>query len=319
MTAERFNPPPFSKSLNPAPLDHSSKLSDVKLHTFNNHFLYSPRNSYIQALKNREGTRNGRGSHTHNTQYGRMSKIEFPKFHGGDVKGWVYRCKQFFKTDGIEEERKIELASMHMYDQALVWHQQYVKKYGDRTPWEMYEGEVVKRFVVFLESSGENNNELVAEAEGEIFEDCVEEVLTIDSTPQISLNALCGLNSFQTMRVKGMFRKHTLHILWSLQKETFTSDVMFLPLEGCEMVLGIQCKNKEKHFEKAMIEAPVLALPNFSQEFVVETDVSGTGIGAVLCQNEHPIAYLSKTLVAKHQSLSTYEKEFLVVVAALEK
>ncbi|GKE25699.1 putative mitochondrial protein, partial [Tanacetum coccineum] len=71
--------------------------------------------------------------------------------------------------------------------------------------------------------------------------------------------------------------------------------------------------------KKAMMEAPVLALPNFDQEFVVEIDASRTGIGAVLCQNRHPIAYFSKTLAAKHQSLSTYEKKFLAVVAALDK
>ncbi|GJU05072.1 putative mitochondrial protein [Tanacetum coccineum] len=71
--------------------------------------------------------------------------------------------------------------------------------------------------------------------------------------------------------------------------------------------------------KKAMMEAPVLALPNFDQEFVVEMDASRTGIGAVLCQNRHPIAYFSKTLAAKHQSLSTYEKNFLAVVAALDK
>ncbi|GKB06275.1 putative mitochondrial protein, partial [Tanacetum coccineum] len=35
--------------------------------------------------------------------------------------------------------------------------------------------------------------------------------------------------------------------------------------------------------------------------------------------NGHPIAYWSKTLSAKHQALSTYEKEFLAVVAALDK
>ncbi|GKA96979.1 putative mitochondrial protein [Tanacetum coccineum] len=72
--------------------------------------------------------------------------------------------------------------------------------------------------------------------------------------------------------------------------------------------------------KKAMMEAPVLvALPNFDQEFVVETYASGTGIGVVLCQSGHPIAHINKTLVAKHQSLSTYKKEFLAVVAALEK
>nr|GEW81849.1 putative mitochondrial protein [Tanacetum cinerariifolium] len=68
-----------------------------------------------------------------------------------------------------------------------------------------------------------------------------------------------------------------------------------------------------------MMEAPMLVLPNFVQEFVVETDASGIGIGVVLCQNGHPIVYLSKTLAAKHQLLSTYEKEFSAVLAALEK
>lgn len=68
-----------------------------------------------------------------------------------------------------------------------------------------------------------------------------------------------------------------------------------------------------------MTQAPVLALPDFNQEFVIETDASGYGIGAVLQQGAHHIAFLSKTLAPKHQSLSAYEKELLAVVLALQK
>ncbi|GKB05506.1 transposon ty3-G gag-pol polyprotein, partial [Tanacetum coccineum] len=69
----------------------------------------------------------------------------------------------------------------------------------------------------------------------------------------------------------------------------------------------------------AMITSPVLAFPNFSKEFMVEIDACGIRIWAVLIQEGHPIAYLSKALLEKHQALSTYEKEFLVVILALEK
>ncbi|GJV92698.1 retrotransposable element Tf2 [Tanacetum coccineum] len=71
--------------------------------------------------------------------------------------------------------------------------------------------------------------------------------------------------------------------------------------------------------KKAMMEAPVLGLLDFNEPFVIETYASGVGLGALLQQKGHPNAYLSKTLSPKHQSWSTYEKEFLAVLMALEK
>ncbi|GJY70835.1 retrotransposon-related protein [Tanacetum coccineum] len=55
------------------------------------------------------------------------------------------------------------------------------------------------------------------------------------------------------------------------------------------------------------------------QEFIVETIACDTRIGAVLQQEGHPIAYLSKALSRKHQVYSTYEKKFLALILALEK
>ena len=69
----------------------------------------------------------------------------------------------------------------------------------------------------------------------------------------------------------------------------------------------------------ALTSAPVLAMPNFSKPFVIKTDASGTGVGAVLMQQGHPLAFLSKSLSPRLQGLSTYEKEYLAILMAVEQ
>ena len=79
---------------------------------------------------------------------------------------------------------------------------------------------------------------------------------------------------------------------------------------------SIQAFNALKH---VLSSTPVLALPDFSKQFVVELDASGSGIGAVLSQDGHPIAYLSKALSDRHMGLSTYDKEMLAIVFAVQQ
>lgn len=67
-----------------------------------------------------------------------------------------------------------------------------------------------------------------------------------------------------------------------------------------------------------MVTTPMLALPNFDRAFAIETDACDTGIGAMLTQDGHPVAYFSKALGVRNQKLSTYEK-FLAVMMAVDK
>ncbi|KAA3677052.1 uncharacterized protein DEA37_0001247 [Paragonimus westermani] len=75
-----------------------------------------------------------------------------------------------------------------------------------------------------------------------------------------------------------------------------------------------------KRVQQAMNEQQLtLKLPNTKETFIVATDASDRGIGAVLKQKEGVIEYASRVLTPTEQKYSTIEKECLAIVWALDK
>lgn len=84
-----------------------------------------------------------------------------------------------------------------------------------------------------------------------------------------------------------------------------------------------ECDEAFRRIKECLISAPVLSCPDYELPFVIQTDASGYGIGAVLTQphpdGERVICYLSRSLTRQERNFSTTERECLSVLYAIER
>ncbi|GKC90980.1 retrovirus-related pol polyprotein from transposon 17.6 [Tanacetum coccineum] len=80
-------------------------------------------------------------------------------------------------------------------------------------------------------------------------------------------------------------------------------------------------ENQELAFQllkQKLCEAPILALPKGNDDFVIYSDASLQGLGAVLMQREKVIAYASRQLKPHEENYTTHDLELGAVVFALK-
>lgn len=113
-----------------------------------------------------------------------------------------------------------------------------------------------------------------------------------------------GLSSYHRkfLRHYGIIAKPLTHLLKKNTPFVWTSE----------------CTTSFEALTSALVTAPVLALPNFQKQFIIETDAIDLGVGAILQQDGHPLAFFSKPLGPRNRGLSTYEKELLAILLAVE-
>ena len=84
------------------------------------------------------------------------------------------------------------------------------------------------------------------------------------------------------------------------------------------MIWSEKCDHAFRQLKELLCNAPLLSTPDFDRSFVLQTDASERGVGAVLSQcddegMEHPVAYFSKKLLPREERYSTVEKECLAI------
>jgi hypothetical protein len=95
-----------------------------------------------------------------------------------------------------------------------------------------------------------------------------------------------------------------------------------LTTKGTPFVWGEEEKGVFDKLRQFLVEAPVLAYPDNKLTFILDTDASLDGVGAVLSQVqdglERPIAYYSKTLSPAEKNYCVTRRELLAVVMAVK-
>ncbi|CAD6217555.1 unnamed protein product [Miscanthus lutarioriparius] len=114
-------------------------------------------------------------------------------------------------------------------------------------------------------------------------------------------------------------------VTWTVGSCSFRTDFRVLPLGNFDAILGMDWLEAyspmQVHWALKWLAVPYADKTQVLQglPFHIETDAFGSGIGAVLQQNGHPIAFISKALSPRNQGLSVYEKEYLAILMAVEQ
>ncbi|KAG8365939.1 hypothetical protein BUALT_Bualt17G0024100 [Buddleja alternifolia] len=70
----------------------------------------------------------GQGTPSHGYQLPtKRSKVEFPRFNGEDLRGWLFRAEQFFEVDETPVDTRVRLAAVYLEGKALQWHQVFMR------------------------------------------------------------------------------------------------------------------------------------------------------------------------------------------------
>nr|GEV88615.1 hypothetical protein [Tanacetum cinerariifolium] len=237
----------------------------------------------FQNFAIREFTRinSGEGTTNKGGGYGRLTRLDFPKFSGDDVNGWLFRVKQFFLIDNVQEDQKLRYVSSSTpvtkpvlaLPSATTENVGKVVKTGfwKQLTQKELEEKRAKGLCFYCDQKyapGHKFHGQLYSLEVSMDEEDQEEEVCIDTEVR---------EDTQTMRVRGYVGKQPLHILidcGSTHNFLDTSAAKRLPCQlsattplrvdvanGSKMISSSECKTVKWTLQRNKYEADCMVLP----------------------------------------------------------
>ena len=123
------------------------------------------------------------------------------------------------------------------------------------------------------------------------------------------VRAFLGLTGYYRRFIPHFAR--TAAVLTDLTRKDAPNQVIWTP--GCQRAFD--------QLKEVLCSSVVLQNPDFKRQFILQTDASNRGVGAVLSQRddkgvERPIAYFSRKLLPREEKYSAVQKECLAIKLA---
>lgn len=123
-------------------------------------------------------------------------------------------------------------------------------------------------------------------------------------------------NKSEVLRLLGLF-KYLAKFIPNLSKQS--AELRNLTRNDVEFEWTGKHDQELENLLRIVTSEPVLTVYDPNKAAVVQTDASKDGLGCVLLQDGHPIAYASRTLSRTEQRYAQIEKELLAVVFACRR
>jgi hypothetical protein len=67
-----------------------------------------------------------------------LPKIKLSTFHEDNIRGWIRKCRKFFKLHSTLVHQWVEIVSLYLEDKKKVWFKGFLIRDYDTTNWEEF-------------------------------------------------------------------------------------------------------------------------------------------------------------------------------------